>query len=216
MEIRVAESLSFSLKNPVRIAVIDSLVPLLKDNLNFTKELENIKKELTRTHTFKDLQTEMRDWKRRPYDILANGMIGCCKQCPFCKAKCEHINPDHPGDHRVSMHRPLCLANYRWSDSQVILDSCADLVISESTFRNEDTNNKHHPYKRYREIYKDWLIIPHGSRYDSSYWKYFIAQYVDEILWSKETSSRERRRQDSPRVEEVRMEQSEKRPQRKL
>ena len=147
----------------------------------FTKELENVKKKLTLT--LKDLHTEMKKWKKQPYDILANDMIGCCKQCPFCKTKCEHINPNHPGDHRVSTHRPQCLGSYRWIASQVIiLDSCTDLVISESTFQNNDTNDKPHPYKKYGDVYKDWSILPNSSRYDSSYWKYFVAHFTDEIV----------------------------------
>ena len=144
----------------------------------FLKELKNIEEELVQT--FSDLHKEMEKWKRRPYDILAEDMIGCSEQCPFCKAKCEFIMPDHPGDHRVSIHRPQCLGGNRWSDSQVIvLDSCTDLVISEYTIRNKDTNNKPYPCKKYRNIYKDWSILP---RYDSPYWKYFVAHFTDEIV----------------------------------
>ena len=147
----------------------------------FLKELENLEKELAQT--FSDLHKEMEKWKRRPYDIIAEDMIGCSKQCPFCKAKCEYINPDHPGDHRVSIHRPQCLGGFRWSESEVIiLDSCTDLMRGDGTFRNKNTNDKPHPYKNYRDIYKDWLIVPNSSRYDSSYWKYFVTHFTDEIF----------------------------------
>jgi len=96
--------------------------------------------------------------------------------------KCEYMNPDHPGNHCVSIHRPECLVGYRFTTTQEFsLDVCTSSVESNATFRNEDTDDKPHPYKKYREIYKNWMIVPNSSRYDSSFWKYFVAHYTDEL-----------------------------------
>ena len=146
----------------------------------FIDSLQTTEEELR--VTFKSLHLQLKDWKIRPFDVLADDMIGCCKQCPFCKTKCEYMDPKHPGDHRVSIHRPQCLGGYRWSHTQVMtLDVCTTLVESDNTFKNEDTDWKIHPYKQYRDIYKDWMIKPNASRYDASYWKYFVAHHTDEL-----------------------------------
>ena len=150
----------------------------------FKKELlKNLEKVETEVKdTFKTLEKQMYKWKKRPYDILANEMIGCCKQCPFCKTKCEYIDPDHPGDHRVSIHRPQCLGGCQWYNTETMaLEVCTTLVVSGSSFSCNDTNNKWHPYQQYRDIYKDWIIFPNSSPYDASYWKYFVAHYTDDI-----------------------------------
>ena len=147
----------------------------------FITDLQEVERELK--CTLKSLHKQIRNWKLRPYDILADEMIGCCKQCPFCKAKCEYIDPDHPGDHRVSVHRPQCLGGFYWSHTEVMaLEVCTTEVESDHTFQNSDTNNKPHPFKGYREIYPNWMIQPNASRYDSSYWKHFVAHYTDELV----------------------------------
>ena len=148
----------------------------------FIKEIKSEEEKLA--SSFIDLHTQMGEWKRQPYAILANDMIGCCKQCPFCGTKCELINPDHPGDlHRVSIHRPECLGGFRWEDSEIIvLDVCTESVKGDNTFHTKETDGEFVPYNKYRDIYKDWLIVPNSSRYDSSYWKYFVAHFTDEIV----------------------------------
>jgi len=92
------------------------------------------------------------------------------------------MDPDHPGNHRVSIHRPTCLGGYRWTHSEEFsVDVCTSLVESSTTFKNKDTDDKPHPYKNYREIYNNWTIMPNSSRYDSSFWKYFVAHHTDEL-----------------------------------
>ena len=62
------------------------------------------------------------------------------------------------------------------------LEVCTMQVESDTTFQNNDTNNKPHPFKSYREIYPNWSILPNASRYDASYWKYFVAHYTDGLV----------------------------------
>jgi len=156
-----------------------------KTNFEFFKtelinQLQAAKEEVR--GTFKSLPGQMATWRITPYDILTTEMIGCCEQCPFCKAKCEYMNPDHPGKHRVSIHCPECLAGYRSKGTnEMVLDLCTSKVESEGFFSNIDTHNKQCPYKKYRTIYKNWEIKPNSSRYDSSFWKYFVAIYIDEL-----------------------------------
>ena len=82
----------------------------------------------------------------------------------------------------VELHRPRCLAMYRWIKSQeLVLDICSTGVASECKFRNTDTNYEPHPYKEYRDIYPKWKITPDLSISASSYWKWFVCKYSSEI-----------------------------------
>ena len=148
----------------------------------FKEELNLLQQEIS--DTFKFLPEKMEEWTKRPFDILCKEMGGCCEQCPFCKAKCEMINPDHPGDHHVALHRPQCLGGYRWEipdNPLMVLDVCTTSVQGNGMFRCKDTNQQFHPYKNYREIYPKWSIQPNSSRHDSSYWKRFVANYSQQI-----------------------------------
>ena len=181
---RLADSFQLRLDELLEISGVEESKdkPILEFFMErFIQELQKLKKELKDSFTF--LYAEMEEWKRRPYDILADEMIGCTKQCPFCGAVCEYMNPDHPGNHLVTSHRPTCLTanSVRLNLKHISLDVCTELVKSNLKFTNRDTKNKPHQYKKYREIYKDWEIAPNTSRYSSFYWKYFVAQYIDDI-----------------------------------
>ena len=145
-------------------------------NTELIENLPRVKEEIR--CTLISLPEQMKTWRLRPYDLLADEMIGCCEQCPFCGTKCEYMDPDHPGDHRASIHRPQCLGG---SGTKLSLELCTSAVEGDAMFMNKDTDNKPHPYKKYREIYKNWMIVPNASCYDSSFWKYFVAHYTDEI-----------------------------------
>ena len=116
-------------------------------------------------------------------EIICDNVAGCCEQCPFCKEQCEITDKDHKGhDHFCELHRPQCLGTYRWEKSQkMVLDICTDLVQSRSTFRCAASNHKIVPYKEYRTIYPDWCISD-GTRQIAPYWKWFTANYTDEIV----------------------------------
>uniref|UniRef100_A0A3Q2VST3 Si:dkey-85k7.12 n=1 Tax=Haplochromis burtoni TaxID=8153 RepID=A0A3Q2VST3_HAPBU len=112
-----------------------------------------------------------------PQNELFNKLIGCGKQCPFCKAPCDAGGKVHT-EHFVSLHRPEGLGRYRWKRTErLVTDICSSSVISDNRFRCSHTNNEWHPYKKYKNIYKDWDIQPDKSLEASDYWKYVMTKY---------------------------------------
>uniref|UniRef100_A0A3B5QVK5 Interferon-induced very large GTPase 1 n=1 Tax=Xiphophorus maculatus TaxID=8083 RepID=A0A3B5QVK5_XIPMA len=113
----------------------------------------------------------------KPEDELFNRVIGCGKQCPFCKVPCDAGGENHT-QHFASMHRPRGLGRYSCDDSRKLMtDICTSLVISDNRFRCRATKNEWHNYKEYREIFPDWNIHPDGSLEASDYWKYVMKTY---------------------------------------
>uniref|UniRef100_A0A3Q4GYF1 Si:dkey-85k7.12 n=1 Tax=Neolamprologus brichardi TaxID=32507 RepID=A0A3Q4GYF1_NEOBR len=116
-----------------------------------------------------------------PQNELFNKLIGCGKQCPFCKAPCDAGGKGHT-EHFASLHRPHGLDRYMQGHTQKpVLDTCSSLVISDKRFRSSDTNNEWHPYKKYKDIYKDWNIQPDVSLEASDYWKYVMTKYNSDF-----------------------------------
>uniref|UniRef100_A0A8C5Q3Q2 VLIG-type G domain-containing protein n=1 Tax=Leptobrachium leishanense TaxID=445787 RepID=A0A8C5Q3Q2_9ANUR len=112
-----------------------------------------------------------------PVDVLLKMVIGCGKQCPFCKVPCEASGADHK-QHSASIHRPQGLGHYRNLATQVLWPSiCSTDVVSNNTFKNSDTDGKYYPYKEYLTIYKDWSIQPDASIESSDYWKYVFVRF---------------------------------------
>ena len=114
---------------------------------------------------------------------------GCTAQCPFCKAQCELNNEKHynikDSDSAVkhtTQHRPQCLGNIRWvSDKRMMLSVCTSLVAGFITFRNADTNQKDHPYKKYADYYPEWDIPADVSLEASLFWKWLIGHHSGHI-----------------------------------
>ncbi|XP_039856982.1 interferon-induced very large GTPase 1-like isoform X2 [Simochromis diagramma] len=128
---------------------------------------------------FKNVSFEMKlqHLHVQPQNELFNRLVGCGKQCPFCKTPCDAGRVAH-FEHFAALHRPQGLGGFSWPNTQkLITDICSSLVISDQQFRWRDTNHKYHPYKRHREIYPDWIIRPDVSLEASDYWKYVIAKY---------------------------------------
>ena len=126
--------------------------------------------------------SQMDSWKKRPYDILCDKLLGCCEQCPFCKEQCELTTPNHDCSHSVELHRPECLGGVHWeSTEEMVLDVCSSSVQSDSLFKNVDTNHEWHPYKEYQKYHPNWVITPDSSRQVLSYWKWFVAKYSEQI-----------------------------------
>ncbi|KAI4808594.1 hypothetical protein KUCAC02_000651 [Chaenocephalus aceratus] len=55
-----------------------------------------------------DIQTKLQSLHVNPQNELFNTLIGCGKQCPFCKAPCEAGGTAHT-EHFTSLHRPQAL-----------------------------------------------------------------------------------------------------------
>ncbi|KAM6894146.1 up-regulator of cell proliferation-like [Lycodopsis pacificus] len=116
-----------------------------------------------------------------PQNELFTELIGCGKQCPFCKAPCEAGGKKH-GEHFASLHRPQALGTYRWDDTEKLAtDICSSSVISDLSFKNIATNGEWHPYKHYTAIYPDWRIAPDASLQASDYWKYILAKFNQQF-----------------------------------
>uniref|UniRef100_UPI0037E9C858 up-regulator of cell proliferation-like n=1 Tax=Semicossyphus pulcher TaxID=241346 RepID=UPI0037E9C858 len=108
---------------------------------------------------------------------LFKNLIGCGKQCPFCKAPCEAGAKEHK-EHFTSVHRPEGLGRSTWVKTEKLtIDICTSLVNSDCKFRSNATNGEWHPYKEYIKIFPDWRIAPDKSLQDSDYWKYVLKRF---------------------------------------
>ncbi|XP_070710856.1 up-regulator of cell proliferation-like [Pempheris klunzingeri] len=117
----------------------------------------------------------------KPQNELFTQLIGCGKQCPFCKAPCEAGGKEHT-QHFTSLHRPKGLGEFRWDGTEkLVTDICSSSVTSDTRFRCNATKGEWHPYKRYREIFPDWDITPDASLQASDYWKYVLAKFNDKF-----------------------------------
>uniref|UniRef100_A0A8C5QW23 VLIG-type G domain-containing protein n=1 Tax=Leptobrachium leishanense TaxID=445787 RepID=A0A8C5QW23_9ANUR len=116
-----------------------------------------------------------------PVDELLKKVIGCGKQCPFCKVPCEAGGADHK-EHSASIHRPQGLGTYRNSETEVLWSSiCSTDVVSNNTFANSDTGLKYYPYKEYRTFYPNWSIQPDASIESSDYWKSVFVRFNNKF-----------------------------------
>ncbi|XP_035247505.1 up-regulator of cell proliferation-like [Anguilla anguilla] len=119
-----------------------------------------------------DVITRLTSLPFQPQKVLCNRMIGCGRQCPFCKAPCEAGGKKHTV-HFASIHRPQGIGRFRYDDSgKLMIDICSSCVASEGVFRLSETEGKWHLYKDYQSIYPDWRIQPNSSIQASDYWKY--------------------------------------------
>ncbi|MEQ2189970.1 hypothetical protein GOODEAATRI_030775 [Goodea atripinnis] len=126
-------------------------------------------------------ETKLTHLHVKPQNELFTRVIGCGKQCPFCKIACDAGGRDHT-EHFASLHRPQGLGRFKWEDSKrLTTDICSSLVISDLHFSCSATNNEYHPYKTYKNIFPDWDIRPDVSLEVSDYWKYVMAKYNKEF-----------------------------------
>ncbi|XP_073491935.1 up-regulator of cell proliferation-like [Aquarana catesbeiana] len=117
----------------------------------------------------------------KPQDELFRKVVGCGKQCPFCKVPCEAGGEKHE-EHFATIHRPKGLGGYRRTDTQILnSDICSAAVVSNGAFQCSDTEWKPHPYKDYRAYYPDWSIQPDPSIESSDYWKYIFVTFNDKF-----------------------------------
>ncbi|XP_018428318.1 PREDICTED: LOW QUALITY PROTEIN: up-regulator of cell proliferation-like [Nanorana parkeri] len=124
----------------------------------------------------------------KPQDELFRKVVGCGKQCPFCKVPCEAGGDEHK-EHFATIHRPEGLGRYRWLFSgDLSTNICSSSVVSDVRFRNLETKGKPHPFKEYRTYFPDWSIQPDPSIESSDYWKYIFAQF--NMMFAKEYNAR--------------------------
>ncbi|XP_018431162.1 PREDICTED: up-regulator of cell proliferation-like [Nanorana parkeri] len=154
------------------------VVQFSSDILFFLKDTESgILSELQSM----DIKSVLSRVTMKPQDELFRKVVGCGKQCPFCKVPCEAGGGEHK-EHFATIHRPHGLGGYRWEFSgELITDICSSAVISDTSFRNAKTDILGHPYKNYREIYPDWSIQPDAHSKSSEYWKYIFGKFNEKF-----------------------------------
>uniref|UniRef100_A0A3Q1J277 Uncharacterized protein n=2 Tax=Anabas testudineus TaxID=64144 RepID=A0A3Q1J277_ANATE len=128
-----------------------------------------------------NIEVKLRLLHVKPQNELFTRLIGCGKQCPFCKSPCEAGGKGHT-EHFTSLHRPLGLGRCTWDrTNKLVTDICSSLVNSETIFCCDATNNKSHSYKCYHEIFPDWKIPPDVSLQASDYWKYVMTKFNNDF-----------------------------------
>ncbi|XP_068102721.1 up-regulator of cell proliferation-like [Hyperolius riggenbachi] len=116
-----------------------------------------------------------------PQDELFRRVIGCGKQCPFCKVPCEAGGGEHK-NHFASVHRPKGLGQYRYETTgRLVTSICSTDVVTDGTFRNSDTDWKYHPFKDYGKYYPDWAIQPDPSIESSNYWRFLFVKFNQQF-----------------------------------
>ncbi|XP_039868123.1 interferon-induced very large GTPase 1-like isoform X4 [Simochromis diagramma] len=146
-----------------------------------TECVKDMAEDLKKEFQILNFETKLQCLHVQPENELFNKLVGCGKQCPFCKAPCEAGGGGHT-EHFASMHRPKGLGNCRWSGTKkLVTDICSSSVVSNRHFQCCATNYEWHPYKRYKEIYRDWKIPPDVSLEASDHWKFIMAKYNNDF-----------------------------------
>ncbi|XP_075142198.1 interferon-induced very large GTPase 1-like [Leptodactylus fuscus] len=161
---------------------------IFKNTANTKEFIKNLKNFLSDTK--EDILSELEAMGKddilsrvsvKPQDELFKKVFGCGKQCPFCKVPCEAGGEDHK-EHFASVHRPKGLGTYRCLKTLILChDICTTSVCENGTFMNTDTNEKHHPFKKYKDYYPDWRIQPDPSIEAADYWKFVLKEFNDQF-----------------------------------
>ena len=157
------------------------------DIVTFTESIEQELEEVSErlTNEFKKLKFEdMKNWDKRPQDILGD-MAGCCAKCPFCGELCDNTTPCGDGvKHQVEQHRPGCTNGRHNKKTEILsLGVCTSQVTGNderSHFYISHDSDKAHPYKKYYTLYPNWTI-PADLTGTSLYWKWFVANHIDKL-----------------------------------
>ncbi|CAI5689299.1 unnamed protein product [Oreochromis niloticus] len=151
--------------------------------------VNNMAKDLRKEFQTLNFEMKLQHLHVQPQNELFNKLVGCGKQCPFCKAPCDAGGGGHT-EHFALLHRPRGLGDFSWPNTQkLITDICSSLVISDQCFRCVSlTNHEWHPYKRYKEIYPDWKISPDVTLEASDHWKYVMAKYKRDFAGHTEAA----------------------------
>lgn len=125
---------------------------------------------------------KLTEMENSPYLLLYNSLAGCKDHCPFCKEECDFTDGEHSGrPHFTQMHRPWCLGGYTTTDNKLDFQECTEIITTDATFTNSETNHKPFPYKDYRRIYPTWFISYKNPTIQVKYWRWFIATYSSKI-----------------------------------
>ncbi|XP_073491662.1 interferon-induced very large GTPase 1-like isoform X3 [Aquarana catesbeiana] len=171
------------LKKELVISQNSTKVVLFENNLStiqqFAHEIElhlsDLEKLVKQDINSRNIETIFLHSTLKPQDELLRKVIGCGKQCPFCKVPCEAGGGNHK-EHFASVHRPRGLAQHVNEDTKALDHSiCSSNVISNKTFMNAE--GKPHQYKDYQKYYPDWTIQSNTTADSSDYWKFVLIQF---------------------------------------
>ncbi|XP_053184029.1 up-regulator of cell proliferation-like [Scomber japonicus] len=146
------------------------------------KSIKDLKEQLQEEFSkSEDITETLNKLPIKPQDELFKRVIGCGKQCPFCKVPCEAGGKGHKRHHAFS-HRPQGLGISSNADTQKLIETlCTTEVNGERKFKSKETKWELHPYKKYYIYYPDWYIPPDSSIESSDYWKYVLVRYNDRF-----------------------------------
>ncbi|KAG9463810.1 hypothetical protein GDO78_021029 [Eleutherodactylus coqui] len=176
------------LEKELVISKNDLKVVLFQGKLNVKEFIKDVKwhlqylqEKVQQEMTLMSLDSILSQLTMKPQEELFRKLIGCGKQCPFCKAPCEAGGAEHK-EHFASLHRPRGLGQ-RVDESSNTLDHsiCTTNVISNKSFHNKETDWKPHPYKDYKTHYPDWAISPDMAANASDYWKFVLKEFNDSF-----------------------------------
>jgi hypothetical protein len=127
----------------------------------------------------------VKQWNPSLQDNLVS-VFGCEALCPFCKILCDHSVKNHGGYHSSRTHRSQGIAGYRHECTEKsTLHICTAMMdIKNAKFRNSDTSNKWHKYRKYESVndyYKSWSFAYDPSCESSTYWQWFMAKFSKEL-----------------------------------
>ncbi|XP_044038736.1 up-regulator of cell proliferation [Siniperca chuatsi] len=143
--------------------------------------VKDMAQALTKKFEQTNIQMKLKVLHVKPQNELFTKLIGCGKQCPFCKAPCD-AGADKHGEHFTKLHRPEGLGKFRWNETEkLVIDICSSSVNSEARFRCNATDGKWHPYKNYKEKFPDWIIQSDVSFEASDYWKYVMTKFNNKF-----------------------------------
>ncbi|OCT64663.1 hypothetical protein XELAEV_18045762mg [Xenopus laevis] len=168
-------------QDEIKAIVFQTTVPIKEFASNICKSLNDTEEELKSEIKHKDDESVLCKLTIKPEDELFKKVIGCGKQCPFCKVPCEAGASNHK-KYFATIHRPQGLGRYRNSETKILVhEICSTSVVSNAHFRNSDTKDKYHPYRDYCTYYPDWAIQPDPSIDASDYWKFILKEFNKEF-----------------------------------
>ncbi|XP_041840633.1 interferon-induced very large GTPase 1-like isoform X2 [Melanotaenia boesemani] len=99
-----------------------------------TLSVEDMAETLRKKFKNTPFVTKLKRLHVNPQNELFNRVVGCGKQCPFCKVPCDAGGKAHTS-HFASLHRPEGLGRYRFTTTgKLVTVICTSSVLSDNRF----------------------------------------------------------------------------------
>ena len=128
---------------------------------------------------YDDIEAELTEYI---WNNLKKTLLGCTARCPFCKEMCDCGDVCTKGEqHSIKLHRPQCFSKLLQHNTRcLVVDVCTTSIGSDGKFRNNHTNWKWKPYKKYDSLYPDWYIES-TTKSVESYWIWVVTHFAKDI-----------------------------------